>query len=61
MRSRASQGGADGTVHDATGSGGATVHAGTSESTADQIQPGASAAEAAEAIAHTGTTEGQTA
>jgi len=49
----------DGAVHDATGSGGATVHAGTSASTADQIQPGASASEAAEKIAHAGPTEGQ--
>ncbi len=53
--------GADGDLHDATGSGSATVHSGTSESTADQIAPGASAAEAADAIANTGTTEGQAA
>ena len=41
---------AEGTVHDATGSGDGAVYSGTSESTADQIQPGASAAEAAETI-----------
>jgi 6-phosphogluconate dehydrogenase len=39
-----------GTVHDATGSGGASVNSGTSESTADQIQPGASATEASDVI-----------
>lgn len=38
-------------VGDATGSGAATVHAGTSSSTADQIQPGDSASSAADKIA----------
>jgi len=42
---------AQGTVHDATGSGESVVYSGTSDSTADQIQPGASASEAAETIA----------
>ena len=41
---------AEGTVHDATGSGDALTYSGTSDSTADQIQPGASASEAAETI-----------
>jgi 6-phosphogluconate dehydrogenase len=41
---------AEGTVHDATGSGDGAVYSGTSDSTADQIQPGASASEAAETI-----------
>ncbi len=41
----------EGTVHDATGSGDAVTYSGTSDSTADQIQPGASASEAAETIA----------
>ena len=41
------------TVHDATGSGDAVTYSGTSDSTADQIQPGASASEAAETIAAT--------
>jgi len=40
----------EGTVHEATGSGDAVTYSGTSDSTADQIQPGASAIEAAEAI-----------
>ena len=44
---------AEGTVHDATGSGDAVTYSGTSDSTADQIQPGASATEAAETIAAT--------
>ena len=39
-----------GTVHEATGSGDAVTYSGTSDSTADQIQPGASAIEAAETI-----------
>ena len=43
----------EGTVHDATGSGDAVTYSGTSDSTADQIQPGASASEAAETIAAT--------
>ncbi len=37
-------------VHDATGSGDGVTYTGTSDSTADQIQPGASATEAAETI-----------
>jgi 6-phosphogluconate dehydrogenase len=41
----------EGTVHEATGSGDAVTYTGTSDSTADQIRPGASASEAAEAIA----------
>jgi len=39
-----------GVVEDATGSGSSTVHSGTSESTADQIQPGDSASVAASKI-----------
>ena len=39
------------TVQDATGSGDSVTYSGTSDSTADQIQPGASASEAAETIA----------
>ena len=42
---------AEGTVHDATGSGDSVTYTGTSDSTADQIQPGASASEAADTIA----------
>jgi 6-phosphogluconate dehydrogenase len=41
----------DGSVHDATGSGDSVTYTGTSDSTADQIQPGTSASEAAEIIA----------
>ena len=41
----------DSTVPDATGSGDSVTYSGTSDSTADQIQPGATASEAAEAIA----------
>jgi len=40
----------EGTVNDATGSGDSVTYSGTSDSTADQIQPGASASEAAETI-----------
>jgi len=40
-------------AHDATGSGDSVTYSGTSDSTADQIQPGASASEAAETIAAT--------
>ena len=41
----------DSTVQDATGSGDSVTYRGTSDSTADQIQPGATATEAAETIA----------
>ena len=44
------------TVQDATGSGDSVTYRGTSDSTADQIQPGASASEAAETIAAIETT-----
>ncbi len=46
---------AESTVQDATGSGDSVTYSGTSDSTADQIQPGASASEAAETIAATET------
>ena len=41
---------AEGTANDATGSGDSVTYSGTSDSTADQIKPGASASEAAETI-----------
>ncbi len=41
----------DGSVHDATGSGDSVTYTGTSDSTADQIQPETSAADAADIIA----------
>lgn len=41
---------AEGTVHDATGSGSGTSYSGTSDSAADQIQPEASPSEVAEIV-----------
>jgi 6-phosphogluconate dehydrogenase len=44
----------DNSIHDATGSGSGTSYSGTSDSTADQIQPDASPSEIAEIVSESG-------